>query len=470
MSKKLFFLLVVFLSGCMLGPNFQKPETETPENYLYSDTLQADADSVLNLKWWDMFTDPVLDTLVSYSLKNNKNILIAVSRIEEARATLGFTKADIYPRLDLQASATRGNLAGTMKLESTASQYFIAPVLNWEIDFWGKFRRANEAARAELLASMYSYRTVQISLISEVISTYFILLDFHQRLEITQRTLESRIESLDIIQKRFDKGIIPEIDLNQSQIQKEIAAASIPSTKRLIVKTENALNILLGGLPKDIQEGVFLQYQSEPPEIPVGIPSTLLERRPDIVRAEFLFKAQNARIGIAEAMRFPTISLTGIYGAASNDLEDLTSEGAAWSISGSLFGPLFNFNKNTLRVEIEEERTKQVLLNYENTVLLAFREVEDALVEVQTYKQELAAVHRKFIAAKNANTLSQERYRMGVTSFLEVLETERTLFSVELELSALRQTYFNAYVKLYKALGGGWISEEEMIQAENPQE
>jgi multidrug efflux system outer membrane protein len=169
-------------------------------------------------------------------------------------------------------------------------------------------------------------------------------------------------------------------------------------------------------------------------------------------------------------MRFPAFNLTGIYGLASQDLTKLTTEGNAWSVSGSLFGPLFNFNKNTLRVEIEEERTKQALLNYENTVLFAFRDVEDALVSVDTYKRELASVHRKYTAAKNANTLSKERYDKGVTSYLEVLETERTLFSVEIELSALRQQYYNAYVKLYKALGGGWISEEEMEQAKNPPE
>jgi multidrug efflux system outer membrane protein len=266
-NKIIVFPLLIFLSGCMLGPNFKKPKPETPQSYIYADTLQADADSVLNLKWWDLFTDPVLDTLVSYAIKNNKDMLIAASRVEEARASLGFIKADIYPRLDLQASAARGNLAGALKLESASSQYYIAPVLNWEIDFWGKFRRANEAARAQLMASLYSYRTVQISLISEVISTYFMLLDFRRRLEISQHTLESRLHSLDIIQKRYDKGIIPEIDLNQSQIQKEIAAASIPATERFPLHCWNAdrmwfrLNIYLR---HKMQELVWLRQCASP--------------------------------------------------------------------------------------------------------------------------------------------------------------------------------------------------------------
>ncbi|MBW2607585.1 MAG: efflux transporter outer membrane subunit, partial [Deltaproteobacteria bacterium] len=339
--------------------------------------------------------------------------------------------------------------------------------LSWEIDFWGKFRRANEAAMAELMASEYSLRIVQISLISEVVSTYFLLLDYNQRLEVSENTLDSRLYSLDIIQKRFDKGIISELDLNQAQIQKEIAAAAIPVYERLISKTKNALSILLGRLPGEIEKGIDLGSQTIPPEIPAGLPASLLQRRPDIVQAEYLLQAQNAKIGIAQALRLPAITLTGILGVASDELSSLTSNGAAWSISGSLFGPLFNFNKNVLRVVIEEEKTKQALYHYENTVLRAFREVEDALVEVRTYKKQIAAVKKKFKAAKNAAALSTLRYDKGVTSYLEVLDTERTLFSVELELSELRQDYHNAYVKLYKALGGGWISKEEMDEAQN---
>jgi multidrug efflux system outer membrane protein len=369
--------------------------------------------------------------------------------------------------LDIEAVASRGNLAGRTVMGSPDNIFYIAPVVSWEIDFWGKFRRATEAARAELMASMYSLRTVQISLISEVVSTYFLLLDYHQRLEISRQTLKSRIDSLDIIQKRFDKGIIPEIDLNQAQIQKEIAAASIPVQERLISRTENTISILLGRFPGEIKSGIDLYNQTIPPDIPVGLPSSLLERRPDIVRAERLLAAQTAKIGVAQALRLPSISLTGILGLASNELSDLTSNDAAWSVSAGLFGPIFNFSQDMLRVEVERERTKQALFNYENTVLLAFREVEDALNEIHTYKKQLISVERKAIAAKNAAYLSRLRYDRGFTSFLEVLETERTLFSVELEYSELKQQFFNAYVKLYKALGGGWLYEEEMEQAQD---
>jgi multidrug efflux system outer membrane protein len=462
---KIFTLIVILsLTGCMLGPDFQKPVMETPDKFSQVDQK---TEITVNLKWWELFNDPVLNALVVAALVDNKDVKIAASRIEEARASLGFTKADAFPRLDIEAEASRGNLAGRTVMGSPDNVYYIAPLVRWEIDFWGKFRRATEAARAELMASMYSLRIVQIGLISEVVSTYFLLLDYHQRLEISRQTLKSRMESLDIIQKRFDKGIIPEIDLNQAQIQKEIAAAAIPLQERLISKTENTLSILLGRFPGGIKSGIDLYKQTIPPDIPVGLPSSLLERRPDIVRAERLLAAQTARIGVAQSLRLPSISLTGILGLASNELSDLTSSDAAWSVSAGLFGPIFNFGQDRLRVDVERERTKQALFNYENTVLLAFREVEDALKEIHTYRKQLSAVERKAIAAQNAAFLSRMRYDKGFTSFLEVLETERTLFSVELERSELKQLFLNAYVKLYKALGGGWLYAEEMEQVQD---
>jgi multidrug efflux system outer membrane protein len=334
--------------------------------------------------------------------------------------------------------------------------------LSWEIDFWGKFRRSTESAQADLLASEYSLRTIQLSLISEVASTYYRLQDFRRRLQISIKTLESRLQSLDIIQQRFDKGIIPELDLNQSQIQKEIAAASIPLFERQIAQTENALNILLGRLPGTIQSGVGLDRQVTPPEIPAGLPSSLLERRPDVAETFYLLQAQTAQIGVAEALRLPAISLTGLLGVASSELSNRTSEGVVWSAGASLAGPLFNFGKNKRRVEIEEARTRQALFFYENTVLTAFREVEDTLVAVETYKRQMEAVDRQVTAARNANELSKDRYDQGVTSYLEVLETERQLFSASLDLSELEQLKLNAYVGLYKALGGGWVTKEEM--------
>jgi outer membrane protein, multidrug efflux system len=462
-------LLGVFLYSCAVGPDFQKPETQVPKYFTNYDSLAVD--TLVNLKWWEIFNDPILDTLVITALKQNKNVNIAIARIEEARANLGFTEADIYPRFDIQGEAKRGNYAGSgIQLDSETNGFFIAPVVNWEIDFWGKFRRANESAQAQYLASEFSLRKIQISLISEVVSTYFLLLDYRERLKISESTLESRMESLRIIQERFDKGIVPEIDLNQAQIQKEIAATTVPLYKRLAVQTENSLSILLGKLPASIKSGTGLENRDIPPVIPTGLPSQLLVRRPDIAESEYLLQSQNAQIGVAVAKMFPAISLTGLFGLASDDLSTLTVGDPAWSISGTLLGPLFNFGKNTSRVEVEEAQTRQALYQYEYTVINAFREVEDALIDVRTYKEQLESLTRQYLAAKNAEKLSRMRYDLGVTSYLEVLESERTLFSAELQLSEIRQSTFNSYIRLYKALGGGWISKDEYVEAKNKQQ
>jgi len=452
-------MMIVSFTGCAMGPDFKEPVVETPNNFRFSD---SESKEVVNLKWWELFDDPVLCSLVVAALTDNKDALIAASRIEEARAALGFTQADQYPRLDLEAGAKAGTFFGLSRSSTTDKSAYIAPVLSWEIDFWGKYRRSTEAAISELMASEYSLRTVQISLISEVVSTYFLLLDYHQRLKISRQTLESRLISLDIIQKRFDKGIIPEIDLNQAQIQKEIAAGAIPLFQRLIANTENALSILMGKFPGEIKTGRDLNQQVVPPDIPSGLPSDILERRPDIAEAMYLLEAQTARIGVAEALRFPSITLTGLFGVASAELTSISTDGGIWSVGGSLLGPLFDFNKSLSRVEIEKERTQQALYRYENRVLFAFREVADALNEIQTYKIQISAVERKLKAAKNAAVLSKMRYDKGVTSYLEVLETERTLFDVGLELSELKQQFYNSYVRLYKALGGGWLTKAEL--------
>ncbi len=460
----LVFLLFLGISGCSFGPKHKTPEMDTPDSYRFTEIVEPD--SMVNLVWWELFEDPALDTLVLAALNDNKDVLIALSRIEEARATLGFTRADQYPRLDIQAGASRGNFFSGIALESESQNFFISPVVNWELDFWGKYRKASEAAKAEFLATQLSYRSVQISLISEVVSNYFILIDFHNRLEIAEHTLKLREESLRIITRRFEEGILPEIDVFQARIQREIAARAIPEFRRLIGISENSLSILLGSMPGSFEIQDSIGAKLSPPEIPAGLPSTLLERRPDILEADMLLKAQTARIGVAQALRLPAINLTAALGVASGELSQLTDGDPSWSLSGSLFGPIFNFNKNVRRVDIEKARTEQALLRYENTVLKAFREVEDALLEISMYREQLEIKGRELVASRNAARLSRSRYDKGVTSYLEVLETERNLFTVELEFSGLRQLYLNSYVRLYKALGGGWISREEMENSE----
>ncbi len=450
-------LLILLLSGCAVGPDFKEPVAKAPDAYR-TDVMPAAP--ISDLKWWELFDDPQLSALVKTALENNRDVKIAISRIEQAIATVGFTRADQYPRVDVEAGARTGNFSGGSRSATTNSTLYLAAPVSWEIDFWGKYKRSTEAARAELLASEYGLKTIQLTLIAGVVSGYYQLLDFHQRLAISQSTYDSRLYSLKIIRQRFDKGIIGQLDVNQAQIQKEIAAASIPLYERSIALTENSLSILLGRLPGALAAGENIADRRAP-KIPVGIPSDILEHRPDITRARYLLKAQTERIGVAEALRFPAISLTGTLGVASTELGSVTIDGGVWSAGGQLLGPIFDFNKNKNRVLIEEQKTKQALYQYENIVLTAFREVEDALVEIDTYRRELTAIERQQKAAKNANELSKERYDKGVSSYLEVLDTERTLFSAELRLSELRQQYLNAYVNLYKALGGGWVADEK---------
>jgi multidrug efflux system outer membrane protein len=457
-------LIPLFFQSCItVGPDFTPPKIETPNKFRYS--LKGDTKTASDLKWWKLFDDPILFQLVKMALENNKNVKIALSRIEQARSELGFYKADEYPMIGIGGDVSTGNFSGA-RSKDTNSNVYLAPMLNWELDFWGKFKRSTEAARERLAASEYGMRTIQIGLITDVVSTYYLLLDYYQRLAISEDTLISRNKSLDIIQQRFDGGIIPEIDVNQAQIQKEIAAGSIPKYERFIGKAENALSILMGQLPREIQKGESLDQQTIPPFIPEAIPSRLLERRPEISEAMALLKAQNEQIGIAVAQRFPAISLTGLLGVASSDLGAITSSGGIWSVGAGLLGPLYDFDKSKRRVDIETELTKQAVYRYENIVLIAFTEVEDALVEIETYQRELEAARQKVKAAQNANLLSFERYDKGVSSYLEVLDSERTLFTVQLELSELKRNYFNSYVKLYKALGGGWLDEYEAKSAQ----
>jgi multidrug efflux system outer membrane protein len=450
-------LSVMLMSGCMVGPKYQAPSYHTPASWRFD---QATADTAYNLRWWELFDDPVLDTLIAQALRQNTDVRIAASRVVQARLAVGYARADNYPRIGYEAGATRGNFMGGQKTDDPSSFFYGAANLQWEIDFWGKYRHATAAARADLLATEYGHRAVQIAIITEVVNAYFQLLDFQERMEITQQTIQTREGSLDIIQQRFDEGVVAGIDLNQAQIQLAVAAGALPQYERAIVQTENALSFLMGRNPGIIITGQPLLQQSLPPEIPPGLPSELLLRRPDIAQADALLRAQYDRAGIAQAQRFPSISITGLLGLASNDLSTLTSGGAAWSVSGGLLGPIFNFGKNKRRYEIQKERITEVAIQYEATVLQAFGEVENVLISINTYGRQYLIKEQELAAAQNASMLSNDRYDGGVTSYLEVLESERTLFQVQLEMSQLRREYLSGYINLYQALGGGWITPE----------
>ena len=465
MTKKLItygtlgFMTMLFIVSCKVGPNYVEPEDKTPVEFRFT---AEKTDSIINFKWWEIFNDPTLDTLIHTALRENKNLLIAASRIEQARANFKFNKADMGPKFGVQADAGVQNQFFGQNLDQNLETYGASATLNWELDFWGKFRRGNEAAQAELLASFYGKRAIEVALISEVAINYFQLLDFQTRLDISEKTLASRDTSLQIIQARFDKGYTHIIDVNQAEIQKAIAQVSVPTFQREIGFAENNLSILLGRNPSSIiTPKTLIEYQV-PDTVPQGIPSELLARRPDIMEAAQLYRAQNARIGVAQAMRFPAISLTGMLGVGSNDLSTLLDNGLGWSAGASLLGPLFEWGKNVRRVDIEREIARQSLFSYENTVLTALLEVDNSLISLQTLRDELAANEYKLGAAENASYLSRQRYFQGVTSYLEVIENQRQEFEARLSYSENYQRLLSAYIGLYKSLGGGWVTEAEL--------
>jgi len=416
---------ILAASGCALGPDYERPEISEPEAYRQ---VVKSGESIANLGWWNQYQDPQMRALIELALAENNDLAIAVARIEEARARYGFVRA--------------------------------AGGVSWEVDLFGKLRRSSEAARAELLATEEARRAVTITLIAEVASAYLLLRDLDTRYEISQRTLKTRQDSTALVTARFDKGTVALIDVNQAEIEEADAAVQMASLERAVIQTENLINVLVGRNPGSILRQRNTKLRLSPPDVPAGLPSELLERRPDVRQAEQQLAAQTARIGIAEALRWPSLDLTVSLGLASSDLSDLLdSDAKIWDISGNLFAPIFNSGQNKRRVEVEKARTEQLLNAYEQTVLQAFREVEDALVGIRTLYDEARAREGQVKAARSAATLSRARYDGGVTSYLEVLESERSLFRAELAESSVRREQLVGVVSLYKALGGGWTQD-----------
>jgi len=472
-TRLLILLLAGSLSGCLVGPKVEKQQKNTPA--AYRDANPTAGDSINVMKWAEVYGDPVLQSLISTALKQNYDMLSAMAKIDESRAAAGYTNADIYPRLGYAAGASNINVTNQEANDLGIQQrdlYYGLGTLSWELDLWGKARHGNRAAKAELEASIDNQRAMTASLVSEVAILYFQLRGLDDRLAIAQATLSIRKEATQLITLRFKGGEVAELDKLQAETQEAIAAALVPSLERDVRQTENALSILLGHMPGDIERGLENREQKIV-EIPSGLPSQLLARRPDVRQAEqiwiaqnervgvyqaarFPTIAQNERVGVYQAARFPTISLTGALGVASNDLSNINAGTGIWNIAGSITGPIFAFNKNKRRVEIEMARTEQSRLRYEKTALTAFSEVEDALIAVNTYAREYDARRKQVEAVRAATRLSRERYDSGFTNYLELLDNERTLLDAELQASTTLQRQLQATVTLYKALGGGW--------------
>jgi outer membrane protein, multidrug efflux system len=454
------FSVFILLSGCMVGPKFQKTDWKANDKYNYNLNTST-TDSITSMKWWDVYKDTVLQSLIRKALEENHDMKIAASRIIEAQYVVGYNKADIFPSFSYNASGSFLNKTNSEAAESGTllrDNFSAAGMMNWELDFWGKFRHATKGAQAQLLATEESRKALTTSMVAQVATLYFQLRSLDQQLTIARKTLEFRKESTRIITERFKGGEVPELDKYQAQSQEAITAALVPSLERQVAQTETALSILLGKNPGYIPRGLDNVSQILPVSIPAGLPSQLLSRRPDVKAAEEYWIARNEQIGVAQAQRFPSISLTGIFGAVSQDLSNITESGSLISyVMGSISGPIFNFGKNKRRVEIERQKTEQARMNYEKTVLNAFAEVENALVSVETYRREYEARNLQMESSSGAAGLSHERYDAGYTNYLEVLENDRTKLDAMMLASQALQLHLQSSVQLYKALGGGWV-------------
>lgn len=465
MKKIVFASGILFMSSCLVGPKYERPSSiEPPASYkndstatdsLAIDTIPRDTSAMIH--WDTLFNDPVLKQLVEAVMANNPDIGVAAARIEEAEAFYKVNRAGVWPEVFYDLNATRFDLNDVDNHVPPENRFALNAGITWEPDFWGKYRHATRAAKAELLGSVEGYRAVRNSLGALTLTLYFQLRDLDQRLAISERTVQSRQEYYDIIKARFEGGDVAELDKFQSEQQLAIAEAAVPNFRRQINILENNISILMGKNPGEILRGRFNYEQPEPAPIPAGIPSTILERRPDVKSAEYAYITEVERIGIYQAQRFPTFSITGVLGLVSPQISDiLTDKAVASSISASLFGPIFSFGKYKRRVEVQRKVAAGAAYAYQSAYLNALADVADALISVETSKAEHTARLRQATAASKSLDLSKARYDNGYTQYLEVLDAQRSLFDAELQESITLQQQLNATVELYRALGGNF--------------
>jgi multidrug efflux system outer membrane protein len=465
MTRGLVLSLVLFsLFGCTLGPDYVRPEVDSPEDWRVDYAAAAD---VANTRWWEQFDDPVLDQLIDTALRENKDVRIAAARVEEFAARVDITRSGFYPQIGYNGQASRNQASredfGGVPSGSDRNYADYGATLNagWEIDLWGRIRRATEASRAELLAQEENRLTVILSLVSAVANTYVTLRQSDRQLEVSQETLATRAEALRLFELKFKGGVISELELAQVKVEYEQAAAAIPPIEQQIALTENALSVLLGHNPGGISRGRSIDALVLP-EVPAGAPSSLLANRPDILAAEQNLVAANARIGVARSQYFPTISLTGLFGYVSEELDDLLQNSAnVWSLGGGALGPIFTGGAITGQVHASEAVQRQALTAYLQTVQSAFRDVDDALIRVQKSRERLAAEGRRVQALDDYARLAKLRYDEGYASYIEVLDAQRSLFDAELQYISVRGDVYTSLVNTYKAMGGGWIIQAQ---------
>lgn len=452
--------LSVFLTSCMVGPNYKRPDVPTAPSYRGSDGIPvSSAASVADEKWFDLFKDPQLQELIRTALKQNYDLRIAASRVLQQRQQVTITRANQYP--NLTAGPTFSGVRSPAIAGVFPAYAYLADELaasgSWDIDFWGRYRRASEAARATLRSYDWAQKAVISSLVEDLATDYFELREYDYELDIEKQTLEARQQSLKLTETLERGGNTTLVDVRQAQQLVEEASASIPQTEQAIQQEENAINLLLGQAPGPITRGQTILEQPNPEEVPVGLPSQLLERRPDIQEAEQNLIAANAEIGVARAQLFPTISLTGTGGLESIGLGNLFAWGArAYQFTAGASQPIFNGGSLRANVRLSEAQKQQEVLTYQQAIQTAFEEVSNSLIA----KKKLTEyrVHEEALteAAKGASDLAKIRYKGGVTTYLEVLTNDTNYFSAELSLARARLSERLSLVQLYNALGGGW--------------
>src|ERR1700704_477881 len=452
----------MLLLSCAMGPDYSRPDIATSDSFRMAGQ-EKDLPSLANVPWWELYHDEELQKLVRIALEENKDLKRAVATVDEFAARLLVAKTDFAPQMNATANAPAFGNTKNVAFPGFPNpfNYYVQGNLAWEIDIWGRIRRSNEAALGDLLAPGENRRALLVQIVGGMAQAYFDLRQFDMQLEVAQRTLQAWEESVRIGQARLRQGIINRLDVDQFEAERENAAARIAELKRQMIQKENELSALLGRNPSQVSRGRSLTEQVMPPVVPAGLPSELLQRRPDVVQAEQGLAAATARIGMAKADRFPKLSITGILGIASPQLSQLVAHETFFGVAGPrLTGPLFNAQILGFQQKAAEAQARQALAQYEQTILVAFREVEDALVGVSTAREQAEAQERQVNALRSALHLANLRYKGGLANYLDVLIAQRSLFDAELSLAATRRLHLVLVVQLYKALGGGWSPDE----------
>lgn len=453
-------LLVLLLSGCLLGPNYVRPTVDTPSSFRFAESDVAD---VANTAWWEQFGDPVLNNLITTALAQNKDVKIAAARVDEFLGQFVTTRSALFPQVSagFDAARQRATQADAIPIPAgvgpTYNQFQATLAATWEIDLFGRVRRQTEAARANLTASEESRRATILTLVTAVASSYLNLRSLDQQLAIAKATTDSRAESVRVFSLRFHGGEVSQMELAQSQSEYEASLATIPQIETQIAQQEDALSILLGENPGPILRGRELG-ELNTPAVPAGLPSDLIERRPDLREAEQNLVSANALIGAARALYFPSISLTGLFGTASEQFSKLfTGPARVWSFAGSVAQPIFTAGNISGQVQQAEAQQQEALLQYEKAIQVAFQQVDDALIASQKLREQLEVQGRQVDALQTYARLARLRYEGGYTSYIEVLDAERSLFNSQLTYTQTQQAVLTSLANLYQVMGGGWV-------------